>query len=242
MKIHSISSKPPGLIPGILVAFAILAVLLTLTLRIVSAKLGGKSVAKRFIRATESNSNGVVFAAVDTSLSNRKALPTETEDAAKLTLALDPDRNWEAIFRFDSEVQELYSGVPYDSDEAFLTDLTPKFALRSQRDNTYLDTLFDTLDKRIHTCKGNSVIVVATDGYCEGMISAQHRRVTASAKRLAGCGNLIAVYFVGVNPANTAMIRNDLAPLGDRLQFVSPGTLDVGLISGLLTREGTHAQ
>lgn len=180
----------------------------------------------RNLTLTESMASASLFEVIDTSVSNRQSVPILAEELATAQLQLDEKLSWLTVFRDDSDVQELFSGPLPGSDEVLLTELVPKLATFASHDNTYLDKAFAVLAKRVPACKGKSAIVVGTDGFCEGMSNEQHSSVQESARKLAASPTLQAVFIEGVNPANMAMLRRDLAPLGERVHFIAIGTLN----------------
>ncbi len=187
---------------------------------------------------TETTAPDVLFEAIDTSASNRASVPVITEELATTQLLLDERNSWLTVFRFDRETQELYSGPLPNSDEALLTELTPKLSTFSAQDNTYLEKAFAVLAKRVPACKGKSVAVVATDGFCEGMTEKQHSSLKESAKKLAASLRLQAVFIEGANPSNMARLRADFESLGDKVQFVAVGGLNQNTIAQYLNTGG----
>lgn len=204
---------------------------------ILFAKWKTTEVSPPAVLPTETNARSVVVGVLDTSASNRGSLPADTEELAKVPLIIGPG-TWLSALRCDDKVQELYSGPMPESDEALINELGPKLGPVSNRDNTYLNPLFDQLVDRLKKLKGRCVIIIWTDGYAEGTTRQGHEDVLRDAKLLAENSHVAAIFIVGVAPANMTQMCADLAPCAAKLRFLSTGSLDVSLVAGLLRSGG----
>ncbi|MBI1331280.1 MAG: hypothetical protein GC165_00200 [Armatimonadetes bacterium] len=182
------------------------------------------------LHLTEQTSPRVLDVCLDTSISNRNALPWEVKGLNQLQDGLDPNETWLDISRIDSSLQDLYSDLLPDSSETFLANLTANLKPVSKVDNTYLSLYFTELAKRAKDCKGNIVVIVASDAYCEGEGPEGHRKLAEAARVLAKNPRVKRVFLVGTNPANRAMISEDLSAIKDRVLFPENGFPNATLI------------
>lgn len=174
---------------------------------------------------------------LDTSASNRAYVGLEIGSMGTVSLYLDSRNHWLNVYRCDSSTLEIRSDVPPHSDEELIKEVVPRLAPLSGKDNTLLHVALSVVTDRVATRSGKTVIVLASDGYGEGMDANARQTLRAVAATLAKNERVLAVFLEGVAPANVLQLRRDLQPISSKLRFVGAGRLDSAVINSLVNEE-----
>jgi len=176
-----------------------------------------------------------IYVAQDSSASNRDLMGDETVSTGGLVNAADASRTVITVDRFDSDVEEIYSGSGI-TDEEYYASVGKKLLPVSNHDGTRIDLAVSSMLARVRSAGGRSALVIATDGWGEGMDAHAWSDLTAMAKELAASPKVVLVTMMGVRPVNVLKLRRVLAPLAAKLEFVDAGKLDASRVVDLLER------
>lgn len=122
------------------------------------------------------------------------------------------------LYRFDTNVHELYSGQPISRME--LKELLAVINRDRQFVGTSMLQLAHRLDERRVAYPGRPLTFwIFTDCGVEEMTPSDHAELRAITGRWAEDPMVKAVHLIGVRPLHREALRNGFGPLGDRLQM-----------------------
>ncbi len=184
---------------------------------------------------TAENSPSVLISISDSSKSNRNNLPLEIQAEAEVLPRL-PHDCFQLDYRVDSSLERLREGPVPASDEAYLSEVLPLLEPFSTRDNTYLQLAFTWAAKQAETCTGRVALLIQTDWFEEGMDARAHQELKEACIALANNPHVAIVVVVGVNPANSACMTEELGPLNSKVRPFNANSVDLDVIKEALAQ------
>ena len=157
----------------------------------------------------------VAFVGIDASGSAKTYQTGFLRRLRDLDESLPPDATLE-IYRFDTQTYEIHVGAPLETKLLLKIVRAATAVDRGQRGTSIL-SLAKRIDARLPLYAGRPVrVLVLTDCGVEGMTAKDHAQVKAIAAHWARV-HVSSVEFAGVRPMHREALRNDFAPMGEKV-------------------------
>jgi uncharacterized protein with von Willebrand factor type A (vWA) domain len=138
-------------------------------------------------------------------------------DAAACTLA--PGRDSLTIFRFDTDVAEIYGPNVPESPDQFQEKIVNLLKEKRQGRGTHPAAFFSAAAEAAESSDNIVTVVCLTDGGIDGQTEAGADEMAHAAHSLASNPKVIAVVVAGTKPGTRERYRQLLAPLSGKLTF-----------------------
>lgn len=145
---------------------------------------------------------------------------------AKLGARLDQNRDHLTVFRVDREAREFYDQLAPKSREKFQWRLISETQTPAQQSGTLPYKFWTEAAKRADQSESPVAVCLFSNGDCDDLSDAAHAELRQAAQKLAQNPRVVSVRIYGAESKNWASIKEDFAPLGDRLQVQNPGDMD----------------
>lgn len=177
----------------------------------------------------------VVVGGVDTSPSAREHLPAFARSFSRLSGVLSPKRDRVVLFRVDARCAEIYDGAAHGSSERAMRALVSPLGEEAHGRGSRADAFWSAAARKVAEDRSQAVIavVLATDGYPDGVDEKGHAEIRSAATRLATDRRVRVVAVIGASTGTREEIRRDLTPLGTRLAFLDAAGAPAAILSAV---------
>lgn len=179
-----------------------------------------------------------IVAGFDTSASFRPHLPSSAHLVMHVTSRLNPGVDRLVLFRVDNRCEQFFEGpAPVSSDE-IAPVLAKELKPFPSSKGTYPAAFFKSASSIAAKSRMPLVIAFMSDGDIDGHLNSQLPELKNAAQRLAENKQVLAVYLVGVSPANWSKWQLALAPLDNRLMIMPASAMSNSCLDGALQAAG----